>query len=831
MIFSLAAIRAQTYPEETTMRTATNRACLYAAPLRLSALAVAVALAGCWGVDEPAPEFAATIRTTSYGVPHVLADNFKGAGYGYGYAFAEQNFCLYAEELVTIRGERAQYFGATGGYLGQLGTISGNVDSDFFYKLLLTKAQADRLRSASSQAARDIIVGFAAGYNRYLADTGKANLPAECRNADWVKPMSDDEAYLRLSQAAMAGSSMAFINSIGNASPPGATGVAPVKTVKSGKPAKLPSVAELEASPTLAAMQNLRDHTIGSNGYGLGRDVTQTGKGIVMGNPHFPWWGALRLHQVHITVPRENYDVMGATLLGVPLPLIGFNGTLGWTHTFSTDNRFTLRYLALDPANPTRYIKDGVSKPMTAVPLSISAKGADGSMTTINRTLYTTEFGPMIEDSSFAWNSSAAFAIQDANYGNYKLIDQVILNGKATSVDGLLQAAAVHTAMPWVNTMAADKNGDALYFNFSVAAKVANDQLDACVPGPESGAPFKGLLASTGVVVMTGTTSACDWTGSVGATERPSIKRSDYIVNANDSHWWSAANTFLTGFPKIIATGPDAEVSVQGERTRTGHAIVRDRLSAADGLPGNRFTLANLQQIYLKGRFFKAEKWLPGFVEECLASPSASAAAKDACTVLKDWNKTHAPLSMGAMLFFEFYAALGELENPSWWSVPFQPTDPLETPRGNAGTAAALARLETLVASTQFDTAVKRRARPADVQILSRPDGPLSIPGGRYTFKNWRGQKTEVAPGTFIYTGDPKTNAGAYGNSYLQFVTWDDAGPVAEGVLTYGQSSNPAHANFSDQTRKYAAGEWVKLPYTDAQIKADPNFKEVRISQ
>ena len=37
--------------------------------------------------------------------------------------------------------------------------------------------------------------------------------------------------------------------------------------------------------------------------------------------------------------------------------------------------------------------------------------------------------------------------------------------------------------------------------------------------------------------------------------------------------------------------------------------------------------------------------------------------------------------------------------------------------------------------------------------------------------------------------------------------------------------------NFSDQTRKYAAGEWVKLPYTDAQIKADPNFKEVKISQ
>jgi acyl-homoserine-lactone acylase len=556
--------------------------------LKLTCVAAAIALVSCSGGDDPpappAKEFAATIRTTSYGVPHIVAENFKGAGFGYGYAFAQQNFCLYAEELVTLRGERAQYFGATGGYLGQLGTTSGNVDSDFFYKLLLNSTQADKLKANSSQSAKDIIAGFAAGYNRYLTDTGVANLPADCRNAEWVKPMSENEAYLRLSQAAMAGSSMAFINSIGNAAPPVATAVIVKKSDKAATPA-LPSAAEFEKSPTLLALQNLRDHTIGSNGYGLGRETTQSGKGMVLGNPHFPWWGALRLHQVHITVPSEKYDVMGATLLGVPLPLIGFNSSLGWTHTFSTDNRFTLRYLALDPANPARYIKDGRSVAMTAVPLSISAKGADGRQTTVNRTLYTTEFGPMIMDSNFAWGRSAAFAIQDANYGNYKLIDQVILNGKATNVDGLLQAAAVHTAMPWVNTMAADKDGDAMYFNYSVAAKVADAQLDACVPGPEAGAPFKALLASSGLVVMAGTTSACDWSGSIGASGRPSLKRSDYILNANDSHWWPTVGRYLSGFAKIIATGPEAEAAVQNNRTRTGHAIVRDRLVSADGLP------------------------------------------------------------------------------------------------------------------------------------------------------------------------------------------------------------------------------------------------------
>jgi acyl-homoserine-lactone acylase len=194
---------------------------------------------------DPAPEYSATIRTTSYGVPHVVADNFKGAGFGYGYAFAQQNVCLYAEELVTLRGERAQYFGATGGYLGQLGTISGNVDSDFFYKLLMTKAQAERIKAESSQSARDIVTGFAAGYNRYLSDTGAANLPAECRGADWVKPMSEDEAYLRLTQAAIAGSSLNFINSIGNAQPPASTPVGALKST--GSPRSCPVPRQLAA--------------------------------------------------------------------------------------------------------------------------------------------------------------------------------------------------------------------------------------------------------------------------------------------------------------------------------------------------------------------------------------------------------------------------------------------------------------------------------------------------------------------------------------------------------------------------------------------------------
>ncbi|WP_395402811.1 penicillin acylase family protein [Pseudoduganella sp. UC29_106] len=776
-------------------------------------------LASLVSASAPKP-YSATIRYTSYGVPHIKANDFKGAGYGYGYAFAQENICLYAEELVTLHGERARYFGMAGGYLGQLGDSFGNVDSDFFYKLLFTQALAAKMREAASPDAQDLAAGFTAGYNRYLREAGADGLPAACRNAAWVQPMTEDDAYLRFAQATTVASSLAFVRQIGSAQPP-AAGIA-LSGLRKGK---LPAI-DYANSSIARSLQAIQDHTIGSNGFGLGKDVTESGKGIVFGNPHFPWWGALRLNQLHLTVSNKGYDVYGATLMGVPLPLIGFNNKVAWTHTFSTDNRFTLRYLTLDPSSPTRYIKDGKPVAMTAVPLTISAKAADGSMTTLSRTLYTTEFGPMLMDGSFAWGASSAFAIQDANLTNYKLIDQVILNGKSDSVDELREAAATYTAMPWVNTMAADRKGNALYANYSVAANVSDAQLDACVVGP-----FRNIMASSGVVVMSGASSACDWAGAVGADKRPWVKRSDYVLNSNDSHWWPSMNSFLTGYPRIIATGPYAEGVAANNRTRTGHAIVRDRLAGTDGAAGNRFNIARLQQLYLQGRFFKAEKWLPEFVSACLASSSASAAARDACAVLQDRDKTHTPGSSGAILFQELYTALGELNAASWWRVPLDPADPLETPRGAAGIDAALARLEELVASSQFDSAAKRRVRPQDVQILSRSGGPQSIPGGRYTFYNWRGVKTQVAPGNWIYTGHPATNAGAYGNSYLQFVTWGDDGPVAEGMLSYGQSSNPESAHFSDLTRLYAAGKWITLPYTEAQITADPEYRRIDISE
>ena len=112
---------------------------------------------------------------------------------------------------------------------------------------------------------------------------------------------------------------------------------------------------------------------IGSNGWAFGGDVTADGRGMLIGNPHFPWKGPSRFWQMHVTGP-DGYDVMGVGLAGTPMPTLGFNKDIAWTHTVTEARHFTLYQLALDPADPTRYMVDGKSEAMTSQTVCRSAK-------------------------------------------------------------------------------------------------------------------------------------------------------------------------------------------------------------------------------------------------------------------------------------------------------------------------------------------------------------------------------------------------------------------------------------------------------------------------
>ncbi len=86
------------------------------------------------------------IRRTSYGIPHIQATTYAGAGEGYGYAFAQDDICTMAEDYVTVDAQRSRYFGPAGSYEQRgNGVTVANLDSDFFFQQIIDSGAINRL--------------------------------------------------------------------------------------------------------------------------------------------------------------------------------------------------------------------------------------------------------------------------------------------------------------------------------------------------------------------------------------------------------------------------------------------------------------------------------------------------------------------------------------------------------------------------------------------------------------------------------------------------------------------------------------------------------------
>ena len=136
---------------------------------------------------------------------------------------------------------------------------------------------------------------------------------------------------------------------------------------------------ERNSNDDLAANNFQWSESMGSNSYALGSEVTQTGKAMLLGNPHYPWRGPRRFYQVHMTIPGE-MNVMGITILGSSLINVGFTEKLAWTHTVSNANRFTLYELDLSDQDRDVYFFDRKRFRIRSVPVTVEVKEDNGTL-------------------------------------------------------------------------------------------------------------------------------------------------------------------------------------------------------------------------------------------------------------------------------------------------------------------------------------------------------------------------------------------------------------------------------------------------------------------
>jgi acyl-homoserine-lactone acylase len=768
-------------------------------------------------------QYQATVRRTSFGIPHVQAPDWGSLGFGYGYAFAQDNFCVLAGDVLVATGTRSRYFGPGG----------GNLASDSVYGLLNTDALTQSAWEQLDADTQDLLTGYAAGYNRYLRDTGVDGLAADCRGASWVRPIDAFDMLKVLKKLTVRAGTANFISSIFAAAPPAlplakATGA-------SAAPAALAEVTSAEQAMQLLAEVELPDTSserFGSNAVALGSDLTG-GSGALLGNPHFPWFGIERFHALHLTIPGR-YDAMGSAIYGFPLVSIGFNSHIAWSHTVSTARRFVVRELTLAPGAPTSYVYDGQVVPMTTQVVSVDVLQPDGSIASVPHTFYLTQFGPVLLVPPLAgWTTLRAYALTDVNLENVRGLRQYREMGSARNLDEFAQAVKTNLALPWVNTIATDSDGGAFYGDISTVPHVTNARLSMC-----ANTFVAQALSSARVYTLDGSTSQCDLgsdadapqAGIFGAAALPSLVRRDYVQNSNDSYWLANPEARLEGFPVIIGTDEGAP---QAFRTRLGITQIRDRLAGGDGLPGTGFGRQWLQDVLFANRHYSAEIMLDGVLTLCaeeshlILSGGQLVDVSEGCDVLAAWDRANKLSSVGTHLWTEFWNRARTA--PNLFAVPFSAADPVNTPRNvNLANAALRTRLmNDLAASVKrfSDASIPLQRAWGEVHFDTRGGETIPIHGGSGT----SGVYNAIGSGNLIpgvgFT--PIVN----GSSYIQAVSFTPGGPDARAVVTYSQSTDPESPHFADMTRLFSASGWVELPFKEGAIQQDPNLTVLHLKE
>lgn len=753
---------------------------------------------------EAPHEYAARIQRTSFGIPHVDALDEKGLGYGLGYAFAQDNLCTLAEQIATVNGERSLYFGSDGVYdpSGDDDEV-GNIASDVYMAMLNDDGRVAATWASQPEDVRNLVRGYAHGVNRYLREAQA--LPEACRGQPWAREITELDLMRVMRRFAIEASGRQFIDGIVAAQPPSA-----------------PSSRPAAARPSDAELLRRYRPSLGSNGVALGSEATASGAGLLLATPHFPWTGPFRFYEAQLTIPGK-VDVFGATLSGLPIIGIGHNAHIAWTHTVNTSRHFAFYRLQLDPHDPTRYVVDGQSRAMTAIDVEVRVRAPGDGVATERHRVWSTELGPLVViPGLLEWSASTAYALGDANVDNTRLLQAWWAIDRAGSLEALRAAVEGTLGIPWVHTIAVDAAGTAYLGDVT---PVPNLPQDRCIPeGFEA-------LAAGGLVVLDGSTLQCAWVaapgtppGIVPARALPSITRRDFVQNSNDSAWLSNPAAPLTGYPALVSR--DGEP--QSPRTRLGLAQIAGELAA-----GRRFTPRSLLDLAFSNRAFHATTLLDDLRALCASGDDARIAR--ACAVLVRWDGTAELASVGWPMFRAWRRALdaaARRDDLSYWTVAFDPADPVGTPRGLriADPVVAAAAREALVAATAaLDDAGIDAARPWG-ELQSVADGGRRIPihgGGGDHF----GDGGDEIYNTINSRSSDGQRMPYYGSSLVLAVSFEGGVPAAQGLLTYSQSSDPASPYHTDQTERFSRKDWIALPYTQAEIARDPALVTTRIAE
>lgn len=261
------------------------------------------------------------------------------------------------------------------------------------------------------------------------------------------------------------------------------------------------------------------DQAGASNAWALAPGRAAAGAPILANDPHMPFSAPTMWYLAHLDFPRGDgtFGVVGATIPGVPVHMMGRNRDFAWGLTAAYVDDADLYIEKIDPADPSRYLTPDGSQPFITRREVIALP--DGRSEEIE--IRVTRHGPVLSPDHFGVGAvtpagHVAALSWTALWEDDTSLSAALALMMSRSIDDGEAAAAMHTA-PGMNVTMAD-------------ARAVGMVVAGRIPLRSADSPSQGRLPTPGWI------AAGDWQGWIAPSENPRVLRpaSGAVANTNN---------------------------------------------------------------------------------------------------------------------------------------------------------------------------------------------------------------------------------------------------------------------------------------------------------
>ena len=348
-----------------------------------------------------------------WGVPHIYGRTDKDVAYGLAWAHAEDDFSTIQKTFLPAKG-----------MLGQLDGIRGAV-LDYAVELLKSREVAERELKNLPPDGLNVIYGYVEGLNAYAKKYPEKVLVKNSFPLSIYDYLTGLNLMLHLFSDTGDVIGQLLSNSIN-------------------------PIDEMSGVDNIGS-------SIGSNGFALNSIKTLDKKAYLNVNTHQPLEGPFSWYEAHVN-SEEGWNMLGGLFPGLPLPVIGTNEYLGWTHTYNFPDMNDIFQLIVNPKNKNQYRLDGEWKNFEVKDIKLKVKIILGIKVKIKRKVIWSDFGPVIK------NKKGHFAFFSQSLNNISAIEQWLKMNKAKSFSEFEEALKL-LGIPRFNIVYADRDDNIFYMS------------------------------------------------------------------------------------------------------------------------------------------------------------------------------------------------------------------------------------------------------------------------------------------------------------------------------------------------------------------------------